>query len=71
MIKAKLDFISGRYHATLLNDDEAHELEDKGFCIVEIPNSKALEWGEMQTKMEEWHHYWRQLDNEWYDKNKS
>lgn len=67
MIKVRIEYECGKYHATLLSDEEVADNEKCGYCVVSIPESKAIEWGEMQSKMEEWHKYWNSLSNEWYD----
>ena len=58
---------SGGYFATLLSDEDATSFENDGCCVVAIPNSKAVEWSELQDKMSEFQKLWKNLSNQWYD----
>lgn len=66
MIKVWLDYSNGKYSATLLEDHEVKHYEQLGHCVVAIPESKAVEWGEMLNKMDQWHVFWNNLSSKWY-----
>lgn len=68
MIKVRVEYSDGQYFASLLEDDEAIKFEELGYCVVSIPESKAVEWGLFLDKQKEWHHYWRNLSNQFFDK---
>lgn len=67
MIKVLLYPNGSGYSATLLTDEEAPGFENDGCCVVAIPESKAVEWGELCDKMGEFQKLWKKLSNEWYD----
>jgi len=71
MAKVKIDYEDGRYFATPVTNDVASALSSKRYCIVDVSDSKILEWEDFLSKSNEWNSYWRDLDNKWYKENYS
>ena len=67
MIKVHINYANGQYHASLLEDDDAMKWERVGHCVVSIPESKAVEWGQFQDQQQAWHNYWKSLSNQFWN----
>lgn len=71
MIKVKIDYSDGNYSATPIDHLDSITLDDSLYCVVDIQEDKLLEWENFLLKLAEWNNYWRNLNNEWFEKNYS
>ena len=70
MIKVHVGYINGQYFARLLDDEEVIKYNKPGDwygCIVDIPESKAVEWEAFLDKQQEWNAFWKKQYNQYYD----
>lgn len=69
MPKYKIEYSDGQYYSTLLESNVVEKNQSLMYCIVEVSQEKSDEWEKHISQSKEWHRYWNNLSNEWYEKN--
>lgn len=65
MPKINLDSWAGKYSATPISEQEAANLEKKGYVIVDISDTELAAWQEHLDKSAVWEKFWKNLANNW------
>lgn len=63
MPKVTTSFVDGHYHPKFLKEEEVEEHEKLGIKTCEVSQEIYEKWKKHQKEMNEWYHYWMEIDN--------
>lgn len=61
MPKVHLESWSHNYSTTTVNQEEAYNLEKKGYVVVEVSEEELQSWQDHLDKSNAWNAFWKKL----------